>query len=223
MKSYEFYFFDLDGTVTDSALGITNSVMYALRKYGIIEKDREKLYEFIGPPLIDSFQKYYGLSREQAWKAVGFYREYYQDQGIFECQVYEGLEEVLSMLCDVGKKAVIATSKPENYARRIIRHFGLEKYFHGIYGMELDGARGTKAEVIQYALKQCEIKNVERVVMIGDRSHDIVGAKQNGLDSIGVLYGFGSERELKKAGADILVKSIAELKKQIKSGEEFPN
>lgn len=127
------------------------------------------------------------------------------------------------MLCDVGKKAVIATSKPENYARRIIRHFGLEKYFHGIYGMELDGTRGTKAEVIQYALKQCEIKNVKRVVMIGDRSHDIVGAKQNGLDNIGVLYGFGSEKELKEAGADILVKSITELKKQLKNGEEFPN
>lgn len=215
MMKYEFYFFDLDGTITDSARGITNSVMYALKKYGIKEKNREKLYAFIGPPLTDSFQKYYGFSKEQSWKAVEYYREYYKDQGIFECEVYEGMKSTLSTIQKNGKKAVIATSKPEIYAKRIIEHFQLDSYFDGVYGMELNGGRGTKSEVIQYALRECNIKDLNHVLMIGDRSHDMIGAKENGIQSLGVLYGFGSEKELKEAGADSIVHTTKELNEWI--------
>lgn len=212
---YEFYFFDLDGTITDSARGITNSVMYALKKYGIKEENREKLYAFIGPPLTDSFQKYYGFSKEQSWKAVEYYREYYKDQGIFECEVYEGIKSTLSTIQKNGKKAVIATSKPEIYAKRIVEHFQLNSYFDGVYGMELNGGRGTKSEVIQYALRECNIKDLNHVLMIGDRSHDMIGAKENGIQSLGVLYGFGSEKELKEAGADSIVHTTKELNEWI--------
>lgn len=215
MMKYEFYFFDLDGTITDSARGITNSVMYALKKYGIKEENREKLYAFIGPPLTDSFQKYYGFSKEQSWKAVEYYREYYKDQGIFECEVYEGMKSTLSTIQKNGKKAVIATSKPEIYAKRIIEHFQLDSYFDGVYGMELNGGRGTKSEVIQYALRECNIKDLNQVLMIGDRSHDMIGAKENGIQSLGVLYGFGSEKELKEAGADSIVHTTKELNEWI--------
>lgn len=216
---YQYYFFDLDGTIIDSALGITNSVMYALKKYGIIETDREKLYKFIGPPLTVSFGKYYGFSKEQAWEAVELYREYYQDRGIFECRIYEGLREVLSTIHNNGGKAVIATSKPELYAKKIMNHFQFNTYFDGVYGMELDGRRGTKTEVIQYALKEAGVKDLKSVIMIGDRKHDIIGAKENGLDSLGVLYGFGTEEELKAAGADIIIGTVDELKEQIEKGE----
>ena len=212
---YEFYFFDLDGTITDSARGITNSVMYALKKYGIKEENREKLYAFIGPPLTDSFQKYYGFSKEQSWKAVEYYREYYKDQGIFECEGYEGIKSTLSTIQKNGKKAVIATSKPEIYAKRIVEHFQLNSYFDGVYGMELNGGRGTKSEVIQYALRECNIKDLNHVLMIGDRSHDMIGAKENGIQSLGVLYGFGSEKELKEAGADSIVHTTKELNEWI--------
>lgn len=215
MMKYEFYFFDLDGTITDSALGITNSVMYALKKYGIKEENREKLYAFIGPPLTDSFQKYYGFSKEQSWKAVEYYREYYKYQGIFECEVYEGIKSTLSTIQKNGKKAVIATSKPEIYAKRIVEHFQLNSYFDGVYGMELNGGRGTKSEVIQYALRECNIKDLNHVLMIGDRSHDMIGAKENGIQSLGVLYGFGSEKELKEAGADSIVHTTKELNEWI--------
>lgn len=215
MMKYEFYFFDLDGTITDSARGITNSVMYALKKYGIKEENREKLYAFIGPPLTDSFQKYYGFSKEQSWKAVEYYREYYKDQGIFECEVYEGIKSTLSTIQKNGKKAVIATSKPEIYTKRIVEHFQLNSYFDGVYGMELNGGRGTKSEVIQYALRECNIKDLNHVLMIGDRSHDMIGAKENGIQSLGVLYGFGSEKELKEAGADSIVHTTKELNEWI--------
>ena len=168
-KRYDTFFFDLDGTITDSSLGITNSVMYALKKYGIVETDRRKLYKFIGPPLTDSFPRFYGFSEEQTLEAIGYYREYYKDRGIFENRVYDGFEAVASKLKEDGKTLVVATSKPEPFARQIIEHFGLSPYFDYVAGMELDGGRGTKAEVIRYALSNCRTSERSKVLMIGDR------------------------------------------------------
>lgn len=210
-KMYDTCFFDLDGTITDSSLGITNSVLYALRKYGIEETDRSRLYPFIGPSLPDSFVKYYGFSREQAREAVDYYREYYRDKGIYENRVYAGFEEVLKKLKAAGKRLVVATSKPEPFAREIIRYFELEPYFDYVAGMELDGRRGSKAEVIRYALKECRIENKSRVLMVGDREHDVIGARETGLDCLGVLYGFGTRQELKAAGADYIAETVEEI------------
>lgn len=211
MKEYHTYFFDLDGTITDSSLGITNSVMYALKKFGIVEEDRAKLYKFIGPPLVVSFREYYGFSEEKAWEAVTYYREYYQEKGIFENRVYDGFEEMLKTLKAAGKRLVVATSKPEPYAKKIIEHFGLSSYFDYVAGMELDGGRGMKAEVIRYALGVCGIEDKSKVLMVGDREHDVIGAREAGIDCLGVLYGFGDREELEQAGADYIVRTVMDI------------
>lgn len=210
-KVYKICLFDLDGTITDSAPGIVNSVIYALKKFGIKETDREKLLQFIGPPLTESFHRFYGFTEEDGWKAVEYYREYYAEKGIFECTVYEGLEDALKKIKESGRKILVATSKPEVYAKRIIEHFGLTKYFDYIAGMELDGGRGTKAQVIEYALETCKIKNRDEVLMIGDREHDVFGAESLGIDCVGVLYGFGSREELENAGAKYIISRPEEL------------
>lgn len=214
-QTYEICFFDLDGTIIDSAPGITNSVMYALKKFGIDETDREKLYRFIGPPLTDSFAGLYGFDEEKSWKGVEYFREYYQEKGIFECQVYEGLEETLSQLKSAGKRLFVATSKPEVYARRIIGHFGLEEYFEYVAGMELDGGRGSKAEVIEYLIDTCHVEDKHKILMIGDRKHDVLGAKKEGLDCMGVLYGFGDRKELEEAGAVCIADTPQDIAKII--------
>lgn len=207
-KTYDIFFFDLDGTITDSSLGITNSVIYALKKYGIEEKDYGKLCRFIGPPLTESFQKFYGFSKEQSIEAVKFYREYYTVKGIYENRVYDGFEDVLKNLRKAGKKLVVATSKPEPFAKTIIEYFHLDSYFDYIAGMELDGGRGMKADVIQYALEACQIADMSRVLMVGDREHDVLGAHKIGIDCLGVLYGFGTREELEEAGADHIAETV---------------
>ena len=211
MNKYDIFFFDLDGTITDSSVGITNSVMYALRKFGIVETNRTKLYKFIGPPLTDSFQKYYDFSEEQSWKAIEYYREYYREKGIYENRVYEGFEDTVKKLKQAGKRLVVATSKPEPFARIIMEHFHLSSYFDYIAGMELDGGRNTKAEVIAYALEACGIGDRSGVLMVGDRKHDVQGAKAVGIDCLGVLYGFGDRKELEAAGADYIVESPEDI------------
>ena len=173
--------FDLDGTITDPAMGITNSVMYALKKFGIEVPERSELYKFIGPPLAESFEKYYGFSDGQ--KAVEAYREYFAPKGIFENEVYEGIEELLSTLKNRGYNIYLATSKPEIYAKQILEHFKIDKYFSDAVGSELNGDRVEKGEVIAYLLKK---HNITEGIMIGDRCFDIIGAKENGLKSVGV-------------------------------------
>jgi phosphoglycolate phosphatase len=215
MKKYNIFFFDLDGTITDSSEGITNSVMYALKKYGIEETDRTKLYAFIGPPLTVSFRQFYHFSEAQSLEAVGYYREYYGEKGIYENRVYDGLEAVLREMKSAGKTLVVATSKPEPYARMIIDHFGLSQYFDYVAGMEMDGGRGTKAEVIHYALETLQITDTSEVLMIGDREHDVTGAGSEGIDCLGILYGFGSREELEAAGASYIEESIEDILKYI--------
>lgn len=211
MKDYQYFLFDLDGTVTDPGEGITNSVMYALQKFGIHERDRRKLYRFIGPPLADSFREFYGFSADGAKKGIRFYREYYSKKGIFENKLYPGIEEVLKRMKEDGKTLVLATSKPEFFAGRILEYFHLDSYFTFVAGATMDENRVKKGDVIVYALEQCSITDKRKALMIGDRKHDIQGAKENGLDSMGVLYGYGSREELETAGADYLAETVEDI------------
>jgi len=208
---YGIVLFDLDGTLTESGIGITRSVAHSLRKYGIEETDQAKLDRFVGPPLIDSYMRYYGFSREQAVQAVEYYREYYAVTGIFENRVYDGVEAMLKALNDAGKICVLATSKPEHYAVQILEHFGLAPYFSCVAGATMDEKRTNKADVIAYALEKAG--KAGKAVMVGDRKHDIEGAKAHGLPSIGVLYGYGSRAELETAGATYLAETAEEILK----------
>lgn len=205
---YDFALFDLDGTLTDPALGITNSVMYALEKFGIAPPERKQLYKFIGPPLIYSFEKFYGFSESDAKLALKYYREYFADRGIFENEKYCGIDLLLSRLSDSGVKIVLATSKPDVYAEKILRRFELMKYFYFVSGNTLDESRSEKCDVIRYAINGCGIADISRAVMIGDREYDIFGAKAVGMDSIGVTYGYGSRKELENAGATYISDSV---------------
>lgn len=210
---YKYILFDLDGTVTDPGIGITNSVMHALRKFGIIEEDRSRLYKFIGPPLADSFRQFYEFSEEETARGIEYYREYFTDKGIFENEVYEGMEELLAALNRQGRKLIIATSKPEVFAERILEHFHLDSYFSFVAGATMDEKRVKKAEVIAYALESCGISDLSGVLMIGDRKHDVIGAHEVGVDVMGVLHGYGSREELEKAGADYIAENVEEIKK----------
>ena len=213
MKNCDILFFDLDGTLTDPGLGITNAVMYSMGKYGMEIPPRQELYKFIGPPLTWSYQTYFGFSEEKSIEAVKFYREHYSVIGLFENEVYPGIPELLQKLRAAGKTLVVATSKPEKFAVQILEHFGLAEYFHHICGASFDGKIGTKHEVIEYALGRCREPERERVLMIGDREHDILGAKASGLGSLGVLYGYGDRAEHEAAGADAIAETVAELEK----------
>ena len=206
---YDVILLDLDGTVTDSSQGITNSVAYALSKWGIMVEDRRTLHKFSGPALTYSFHKYYGFEGDQISQAVNYYREYYEKSGIYENKLYDGMRDLLEVLHDSGKKVILATSKPEIYARQILDYFKVMPYFDQVLGANMDGTRLKKAEVVRDALKlypDC------RAVMVGDREYDIKGADANQIDSIGVLYGFGSREELEGAGATRIVNDIHELK-----------
>lgn len=208
---YNTIFFDLDGTLTDPGMGITNSVAYALKKWNIEVSDRTELYKFIGPPLIDSFMNYYGFAKEEARQGVKYYREYFSTKGLFENEVYEGVIELLNRLKADGKRLVIATSKPEKFTLEILKHFDLYKFFDFVAGASMDETRTKKDEVIAYALESLGIKDVSDVLMIGDREHDIFGAKAHGLDSMGVLYGYGDRDELEKAGATYIVEKVQDI------------
>ena len=192
---YKYILFDLDGTITESGPGIMNSVEYALNKMNREVGERDTLKKFIGPPLTESMEKYYAM------------------KGIFENSVYEGLAETLESLENEGYILAVATSKPEEYAKRIADKFDFAKYFAGIYGATMDGSLIRKADVIRYALDNLgvERENYDQVVMVGDRNNDIYGAKENGIQVIGVLYGYGDLAELQSAGADYIAKMPEEI------------
>ncbi|MBQ7780045.1 MAG: HAD family hydrolase [Clostridia bacterium] len=206
-------FFDLDGTLTDSGDGIKNSAAYALNKFGIPVPQRDELNKFIGPPLVGSFRNLFGMSDEDADLAVVYYREYYAVKGIFENSLYDGITDMLEALKNAGKTIVLATSKPEIYANQILKYFNIYDYFTHVCGAEMDHKRTDKHEVIEYALETTGVTDRSRVIMVGDRLHDIEGAKKSRLDSIGVTFGYGSEAELKNAGADHIVDNAKELTK----------
>lgn len=207
----KYILFDLDGTLTDPKDGITRSVAYALESFGIHVENTDDLCCFIGPPLLDSFMEYYGLTEAQSQESIAKYRERFGPIGLFENQVYPGIVQMLEHLKSLGKRLIVATSKPTVYSVEILKHFGLYDYFEFVSGSELDGTRTDKAEVIAYALEHTGITELSEAVMVGDRRHDIIGAKKNGLKSIGVLYGYGSREEFQAAGADHMAETVAEL------------
>lgn len=209
--------FDLDGTLTDPKTGITKSVAHALHSFGIETEDLDTLCKFIGPPLKESFMNYYGFTEEQGDLAVAKYREYFSVTGIFENAVYPGIPEGLAALKADGIRLIVATSKPAVYAKQILEHFGLLPYFEFVSGSELDGTRVKKSEVITYALQNAGITDLSAVVMVGDREHDIIGAREVGIDSIGVLYGYGSRKEFEQAGADFIAETVTEMFDAIKN------
>ena len=208
----EIFLFDLDGTLTESGTGIVNSVAYALEHFKIpVSDEKKELYRFIGPSLKDAFSGFYGLDEEQTLEAIRVYREYYTRQGMFENRVYKGVEEMLSSLEVKGKRLMVATSKPEIYARQILDHFHLSSYFTFIGGSLMSETRTDKTEVIRYVFESTGITNVSQAVMVGDRSYDMIGAKNAGVKRVGVLYGYGSREELEESGADLLIESPMDL------------
>ena len=206
------YFFDLDGTLTDSADGIINSVIYAVGTYGIEETDREALKAFVGPPLKESLMNRYGFDSEQADEAVIRFRSRFSTIGIFENSLYEGIPQVLAAIKARGDRVILATSKPEEYARRILDHFDLTKFFDFICGANLaENNRLEKDEVLQYALETSGSIPADSY-MIGDRKFDMNSGKKFGLSTVGVLYGYGSREELESAGADLICETVEQLK-----------
>lgn len=210
-ENYNYILLDLDGTVIDSAEGITRSVQYALAHFGIDVKDLSTLHCFIGPPLKESFMEFYHFDGKQAEEATEKYRERYAIKGLYENKVYDGIETTIQQWSEVGKKVMLCTSKPEEFAKKILEGLNLLKYFDFVGGATFDGTRNQKVEVIEYVLAENNIVDRSQVVMVGDRKYDIVGAKQAGLDSVGVLYGFGDREEFQAAGADYIVETPRKL------------
>lgn len=207
---YENILFDLDGTLTDSGPGIIASINYALDKMNIPAPGADVLNNFIGPPLTDSFKKYFGLPDADATRAVEYYRERYSKIGLYENSVYPGIPKLLETLSARGKNLYLATSKPKVYADKILNNYRISVFFKDTFGSGLDGTLHEKSEVIAYALEKHKI-SAGSAVMVGDRAFDIYGAKANKIKSIGVLYGYGSPAELKEAGADLICATVVEL------------
>lgn len=205
-------FFDLDGTLTDSREGIINGFDYALAHFNIKIEDRKALEGCIGPSLADTFREKYHFNAEQIEEAIAKYREYYSTKGLKESKLYEGIKDLIVDLANNNINVVLATAKPQVFAERILEDFELKKYFKFVGGATLDGSRGKKGDIIKYDLENLDLNNSEDCIMVGDRYHDIEGAKENNMKSIGVTYGFGSEEELKKAGADYIAHNAEELK-----------
>lgn len=225
--------FDLDGTLTDPMEGITKSVQYALKAYGIIEEDLAKLCPFIGPPLTESFKEFYGFSDKEAREAISIFHEYFVKKGIYENQAYDGIKQMLKELKQAGFVLAVATSKPELFAEQILEYFDLRSYFELVGGSDMDEKiRVKKGDVIHYTLerlgcreivdgkengkrwywKQHDKEELCSIMMVGDRKHDVIGAKETGIPCIGVLYGYGNKKELEEAGAVKVVESVEELK-----------
>mgnify|MGYP003292127339 FL=1 len=208
---YDWLLFDLDGTLTDPFEGITRSVEYALNAFGITVADRRELASFIGPPLVESLTKQFGFTMEDAVAAVAKYREYFSVKGLYENELFEGIPELLRDCREAGYKISMATSKPTHYARIIAEHFDIARYFDAIHGSSLDGSRITKSSVVAEVVEE-ERLDPARALMIGDRRHDVEGAGEHGIRTVGVLYGYGTLEEHTAAGAAYIVKDISELR-----------
>ena len=210
----EIILFDLDGTLTDPKEGITKSYQYALSAFGI-QESLDNMTTYIGPPLRETFAERYGFSPSDVEKAVAKFREYFAETGLLQNAVYPGVPELLQTLHGAGKTLVVATNKVADYARRILEHFGLAGYIAFVSGDDMAGSltKAGKREIIRIALETIGVADKSKAVMVGDRKHDIIGAKETGIDSIGILYGYGSAEELAEAGATYIAKDIAALTK----------
>ena len=215
---YNTVLFDLDGTLTDSGLGITKAVQYALGQMGYEVPQRESLFCFIGPPLHSSFQKFYGMDEPTSVEAVRQFRVYYNQMGgILENEVYGGVREMLAALKAAGKRLCIATSKPDAAAKRVMRYFGLDEFVPDIVGGTDDPDRNTKGKVIAYVLREFGI-DPESAIMVGDREHDVHGAAENGIPCIGITWGYGDRAELEGAGAAVTFDTPEEVLEYILRG-----
>ena len=203
--------FDWDGTVADTRPGIFNSVRYAIGQYGIADKPDDELRYFIGPPLYDGFEHVFGVSPELANELTDTYRVYYRDKGIFECNVYEGVGDLLRKLHDAGVKTAVVSSKPKEFLDRLVEHFGLADHLDAVVGPAMDNHNSNKTVLVNQALKELMLLP-STVAMIGDRHFDMEGAKAAGVNAVGVLYGYGTEEELCKAGADAICDQVADLR-----------
>ena len=210
-KVYDIILFDLDGTLTDPKVGITRAVQYALAAFGIDEPCPDKLTDFIGPPLKQSFMEYYHFDEKKAAEALEKYREYFSETGIYENSIFPGIPRLLGKLADKGKTLAVATAKPTVYAERILKHFEIRNFFSGVSGVSLENSMVEKAEIIHDALQSPDVAGRGKAVMIGDRKHDIIGARKTGIDSIAVLYGYGSYEELQAEKPSHIVNTVAEL------------
>jgi phosphoglycolate phosphatase len=212
-KKYKFILFDLDGTLSDPKIGITKSVQFALNRMGIPIDNLDELDPFIGPPLQQSFSDYYSLNEAQALMAIAHYRERFSEVGMYENTLYEDIPALLQELKETGHTLVVATSKPTVFADEILKYFNIHHHFDLIVGSNLDGTRTAKTEIIQYILEHYEQYPPEEFIMIGDRKHDIIGAHNTGINSIGVTYGYGSQEEINQINPTYQVKTVLELKK----------
>ncbi len=211
----QYLLFDLDGTLTDPGEGITNCVRYALEKFGIYPTSREELYPYIGPPLTQSFCELHNLSHEQAEQALAYYRERFSALGMFENVPYDGIVPLLQRLQAAGYHLMVATSKPEEFTVQILDHFDMAQYFEFVGGNTLQESRPTKESVIRYIMQHYPVINKYNSLMIGDRKYDVIGAHGCDLRGVGVLYGYGDERELTECGADALAADVDELESVI--------
>jgi phosphoglycolate phosphatase len=210
--SWDVVLFDLDGTLTDSGLGVGNGVLYALAQMGFPKPSDDELKKYLGPPLWNSFSDYAGMDESQTIEAVRLYREYYNETGAYENSVYPGIPELLARLVTDGKRLAVATSKVDYAAVNILQHFNMDQFFDVIAGSDETGElRGTKALVIEHALSELRMCDGTSIVMIGDREHDILGAKEHGIPGIGVLYGYGDRAELESAGAVEIASEVSDL------------
>lgn len=210
---YQYIFFDLDGTLTDPREGITKSVQHALSRMGIVEEDLTKLEPFIGPPLIECFSEYYGFNLEECRACVEYYREYFSDRGWQENLLFEGVKELLTRLRAHGKVVAVASSKPEYFVRKILKHFEIEELFDEICGATMDEKRTKKHEVLEELLQRLQLDESKRdkILMVGDRRHDAEGAAVFGIACLGLSMGFAAEGELEKAGVVAVVDSMKEI------------
>jgi len=215
MKNYKVVLFDLDGTLTDPKIGITKSVQHALQKAGVMVNDLDELEPFIGPPLQVSFQEIYGFNDTQITQAIRDYRERFTERGMFENKLYEDIPALLAHLKQQGYILTIATSKPTVFAEQILKYFQLESYFDLVVGSHLDGSRSAKGEIIAEVLQQLDSYPKEQFIMIGDRKYDLIGARENQIDAIGVTYGFGSLEELKNEEPTYIVDHVNDLLKYL--------
>ena len=216
MNRKDYILFDLDGTLTDPKEGITKSVQHALEHFGIQTDDLDGLTPFIGPPLRDSFKRYYGFSDEQAWEGVQAYREYFSVRGWVQNKEYPGKKEMLEALKEAGRVLLVATSKPEEFAKKILDHFDMAEYFDFIGGADMGETRVRKADVIRYVLEQCGLESddetIGRCVMVGDREHDVLGARECGMECVGVLYGYGDRQEMDACRPAWIAETVKDLR-----------
>lgn len=210
MRKYKHIIFDLDGTLSDPGIGITNSIMYSLKKFGI-DAERSVLYKFIGPPLRESFGIYYGFDKDQAEQAVVYYREYFSEKGMYENELYPGMSDLLLELNHQNRKLYVATSKPQEYSLRILEHFNILKYFDFVSGSNMDGTMSAKSDLIERIIPLINNSELIDTIMIGDRRYDIEGAKHHNIDSAAVLYGYGERSELEEVRPTYLIDSTAKL------------